>query len=255
MGNGESTAKRISMQRTEDGTVQISQEVMARLSKGKGKEIYDNIADDEIRMKEENLRQILNDAYQKGRSDGEKMAIKQMGTASDNEENSSKLKDIKETMQQSNSEISELKRKLNELELLAESKLKKKQEMIETAHKQLREEENEKEILYEKISDASSTIEQQSKQLEQSSQKLEDEKKQKEEYLKMLEERDESMKVEFDRGVEDVQKMLRPLQTNFLCKELQEDVLDCYRQNKQYPLRCSKLVSQFRECVQNARRV
>ena len=86
-----------------------------------------------------------------GRSDGEKMAIKQMGTASDNEENSSKLKDIKETMQQSNSEISELKRKLNELELLAESKLKKKQEMIETAHKQLREEENEKEILYEKV--------------------------------------------------------------------------------------------------------
>ena len=79
------------------------------------------------------------------------MAIKQMGTASDGDENSSKLQDIKETMQQSNSEISELKRKLNELELLAASKLKKKQEMVETAHKQLREETNEKELLYEKV--------------------------------------------------------------------------------------------------------
>ena len=79
------------------------------------------------------------------------MAIKQMGTAGDGDENSSKLQDIKETMQQSNSEISELKRKLNELELLAASKLKKKQEMVESAHKQLREEKNEKEILFEKV--------------------------------------------------------------------------------------------------------
>lgn len=254
MGNGESTAKRISMQKTEEGTVQISQEVMSRLSKVKRKDVYEEASEDEIKMKEENLRQILNDAYQKGRKDGEKMAIKQIGAGSNKDQHSSKLENIEESMQQSNSEISELRRKLNELELLAESKIHKKQEMIEAVNKKLRDEKKEKETLYEKVSDASSKIEEQSMQLEQSSQKLEEERKQKEEYLKMLEDRDESIKVEFDRGVEDVQKVLRPLQKDVLCKELQWDVLECYKKNREHPLRCSNIVSEFRECVQSARR-
>ena len=47
----------------------------------------------------------------------------------------------------------------------------------------------------------------------------------------------------------------RPLQRDVLCRELQNDVLECYRNNKHHPLRCSNIVKEFRQCVQDARRV
>eukprot|EP00112_Aurelia_sp_Birch-Aquarium-sp1_P002940 Seg1329.3 transcript_id=Seg1329.3/GoldUCD/mRNA.D3Y31 product="hypothetical protein" protein_id=Seg1329.3/GoldUCD/D3Y31 len=258
MGNGESTARRISMQRSDEGTVQISEDVMRRLQKGKRKEPYHEPAEDEIRIKEENLRLLLNDAYTKGKEVGEKMSSqkeesKRTKIEQDHQEKVAQIKDAEESVKLRNAKIGDLEQKIGEFKSFTETQLKEQQAMLESTSEKLEEEIKEKIIYKQQILDTASKLQEQEKLIESANAKLAGEQREKEECLQRLQAREESMKVEFNRGVEDVKKMLGPLQKTILCEGLQQEVIDCYKINQKYPLRCSKIVAEFKRCVEESR--
>ncbi|XP_065067159.1 MICOS complex subunit MIC19-like [Rhopilema esculentum] len=257
MGNGESTAMRISMQKTDEGHVQVSEQVLSRLKKGKGLPVDE--PRDEVVIKEENLRHLLNDAYKKGREAGEKIAAREIESRTEKLERNekdkvSRLKDIEDSVNLRNIEIGKLNTKIDELEIEAQAKLLEKQALVDLTKERLSVERKDRDALQEKIMDITAKFEEQSKLASLTQERLREEQSVKEECLKRLESRDESMKSEFNRGVEDIKKVLGPLQRDVLCRELQNDVLECYRNNKHHPLRCSNIVKEFRQCVQDARR-
>lgn len=75
----------------------------------------------------------------------------------------------------------------------------------------------------------------------------------KEEHLNMLNGRGGILRNLREKHVESVKSMIRPLQTAPICEQVQADVLACYRSNKNAPLRCSREVQAYIDCVQSRR--
>lgn len=75
----------------------------------------------------------------------------------------------------------------------------------------------------------------------------------KEEHLNMFSGREGILRNLREKHVESVKSMIRPLQTAPICERVQADVLACYRSNKNAPLRCSREVHAYIDCVQSRR--
>lgn len=65
--------------------------------------------------------------------------------------------------------------------------------------------------------------------------------------------RDEILHAEVEKGKQFVGEVIKPLIRNQVCLTNQSAVLECYRNNKDQPLRCSHLVKEFIGCVQGNR--
>jgi len=68
-----------------------------------------------------------------------------------------------------------------------------------------------------------------------------------------LSQRERELNNEFEQISSEVDRKIRPLQASTICSESQASVLECYRSNKKQPLRCSKQVQDFVNCVQESR--
>lgn len=55
------------------------------------------------------------------------------------------------------------------------------------------------------------------------------------------------------RAVEEVEEKFSIVKVKPVCKELEQRVFKCYLENPKHPLRCSKEVALFRECVKQQR--
>lgn len=208
------------MQKTDEGSVQISEEVMGRLRKDKNrKEPKDNEEENQkIRIKEDDLKHLLKDAFEKGRHIGETEAKKHIESSIENDLSSERTK-IKDLENSKNTNIDNLEKKIVDIQMSMKLQLTQKDKLLDATEERLSEL-----------------------------------KREKEEYQNKLDSRKESLNVEFDRGVEEIQKVIRPLQNKVtLCEQLQQDVIDCYKLNRHHPLRCSKIVDEFRQCVDNER--
>jgi len=65
--------------------------------------------------------------------------------------------------------------------------------------------------------------------------------------------REEEIVKEFHKSVQDIEHRIKPLESSAICTESQSNVLECYRQHKNQPLKCAKEVKQFIDCVQETR--
>lgn len=78
------------------------------------------------------------------------------------------------------------------------------------------------------------------------------EERQRELHGKLLQ-REQELNDEFERISSEVDRKIKPLQAKTICSDSQSNVLKCYRQHKKQPLRCTKEVQEFANCVQTAR--
>ncbi|CAK6958212.1 MICOS complex subunit mic25a-like isoform X2 [Scomber scombrus] len=61
------------------------------------------------------------------------------------------------------------------------------------------------------------------------------------------------MAEQYDQAATKAEAHIRPRQTASVCTELQAKVLQCYRENPQQTLHCSRLAQQYMNCVQQAK--
>lgn len=277
MGNGESTAKRISMQKTDEGSVQISQEVMNRLKKRQVQDdpsTRDSEQENGIRIKEESLKLLMKDAFEKGRNVGEKKILEQMQAKAEEQEYQ-RQKESEEFRNFTRSEIEDLRKQVEEAEKQANLELEGKNKLLQGANIELEGKEKSLHALNLELEEKGKSLlarnlelEEKEKLLQTASAELEDkekllqaakeqiliEKDEKEEIMKKHESKGENLKIEFERGVADIQKMIRPLQIKTIsCVDLQKDVIDCYTEHRSQPLRCAKIVDEYRKCVSEAK--
>lgn len=233
MGNGESTSRRISMQRSDTGTIQISENVMLQL---KGQDKASNVNSDKVLVKdnehlisEKELQGMLEHAFQQGKSYG----INKMKSGTSTKSN---------LVQNLNG--NDYQQKLHELESFWEKRLAEERERAEkqmSAIKQTYSENDNKSL------GSTSSLE-----LQEKVGRLTKENK---DMLSKFSKREKELKDEFNHSVQELECKIKPLQQSPICHDKQSKVLECYKLHKQQPLKCSQEVKDFAQCVQSARLV
>lgn len=335
MGNGESTSRRVSMQRSDEGTIQISENVMNRLSNIKPPKNENEVllSPGESVIHEEELKGMLEKAFHQGQSkaisklqaEQEKLANELRGRhekeevmhkqqleqlaeywKSEFEKETSKVKELAEqdtytiqnlheTLTQKEQLLNEEKGKLYEEKTqLVEEKTKIVEEksqldvvksILDEEKNKLNEEKNkidevkslideekskldeERSRVYEerskvdeeksKIDEERSKVDEEKNKVDEEKSKVDEEKLTVEQSRKMIEEvnrrHERELQAEFDRGVGNIESQIKPLQHSPICTDIQQKVLECYRNNKKQPLKCANEVQDFVQCVQAAR--
>lgn len=232
MGNGESTSRRISMQRSDEGTIQISENVMARLKKQKvGPEEEENavqLLPGERIVDENDLQLMLEKAFHQGVNHGSQRNQVEADTS---------LQKFQ----------GEMNKKIQEVENLWKTKLEEQEKLSKMQIESVKEHDTGVE---EVITEMKKKLMQQEELMNEAVRKISEEKSTLQQQLAF---REKDIQDEFNRSVEDVEKKIRPLQQTSVCGEVQSKVLECYRLNKQQPLKCAKEVKDFVECVQSVR--
>lgn len=241
MGNGESTSRRIAMQRTDDGAIQISEDVMYRL---KGQEIEPSgqvsLGAGESIVHEDELKMMIENAFLQGRKH-EYEKSKDKLSLLDKEK-----QDILQDQEYLRQQQQEFKQKLLDLELEYQKKLEdQKTENASNASYKLELEEANRLLEEEKES-----FNQKNKSMTETVEKLVEEKGILENKFSL---REKEIQQEFDKSVEVVPQKIRPLEQSQVCTESQSKVLECYKLHKKQPLKCAKEVKEFVDCVQETR--
>jgi len=230
MGNGESTSRRISMQRSDEGTIQISENVMARLSKLKPEEEENalKLQPGERIVAENDLQLMLEKAFHQGVTHG---------SLRNQEIDNSALEKFQEEMNEKVKAVeNSWKSKLEEEEKLSKIQIESLKELHTSGEEDIVEMKKNLMLNEELMSEAIKKLSEEKNSLQQ----------------KLLY-REKDIQEEFNRNIDEVNKKMRPLQQAPICGEMQSKVLECYRLNKQKPLKCAKEVQDFVDCVQSVR--
>lgn len=241
MGNGESTSRRIAMQRTDEGAIQISEDVMYRL---KGHALAGQTAvlnEGETIIHEEQMKLMLEKAFLQGRKH-EFEKIKSEINIQDKE----KEDILKEQEQLRKDQEEEYKQKLIDLETDLTNKFREEANSNEFENKYKLELDEARTLL----ANEREKINLQNKSMTETVEKLVEEKNILENKVTL---REQEIQQEFDKSVNDVQQRIRPLEQSQICTESQAKVLECYKQHKKQPLKCAREVKEFVDCVQETR--
>ncbi|XP_002158792.3 MICOS complex subunit MIC19 isoform X1 [Hydra vulgaris] len=216
MGNGESTTRRIALQRSDDGTIQITENVLAHLKGKKSESTLNGSQQHSVEefYNEDELKEMLEQAYRKGQESEYKKSVHDIDL----------LKQKLEEREKSLNE--EHTHKLQEIENYWKEKLSMQDNQEVESYKKLAEEKEAK--LVEKEAELDNVKNELHKKLV-------------------------NLSDEFDRGVKEIEDKINPLQQKSVCNESLGLVLSCYKANNGKPLRCSQEVKDFMNCVQETR--
>lgn len=276
MGNGESTTRRISMQRSDEGTIQISEDVMLRL-KGQNNNDADtgpgiNLLPGERIIHEEDLKLLLEKTYKKGFHDNAQnsdVKVNEIKRKLENDvgEKTRKVEafwkeKLDEEQKQAQEQLEQVQVNVNEIKSKLEDDMSEKIRKVEALWKdKLGEEQKQAQERLEQVQDSYSSdhaeIEEVKKKAAEQEEEVNNMLSKLAEERKVIQEKlsshEKELTDEFNRSAEDVVKQITPLQQSPLCSEVQAKVLECYKANKQQPLKCSQEVKEFVACVQAAR--
>lgn len=320
MGNGESTSRRISMQRSDEGTIQISENVMLRLNKQKTSNSNEiALEPGEIVLREDDVKAMIEKAFHQGQnqaitklqSEKEQLLSDQKSKEEAREAEyekqikmlaeywkeqfeieTAKVRDItnedSDAFEQMQAELTEKEKGLMSEQQFVESQkemlssfqqnLTTEKDSISAKYQSLVEEQENLGVEKRSLSDLKEGLGAERQSLEDFKVRLHEEKdtlskekaKLEEEYSLVNEEkstlmqkqreidgqlsqRERELSEEFERISSELDRKIKPLQKTTICSESEASVLECYRANKKHPLRCSKQVQEFVNCVQESR--